>query len=270
MESAPSANTGNSKSSSSREVKLSIIMPVRNEGPNIRVMLKVLNAVVEINHEILIVHDTPDDTSIPIIKEIQGKYSQLHLIHNTLGKGVANAIKAGIRASKGKYILLFAVDEVGPVLAIEDMAALLDQGCDMVSATRYAHGGRRLGGSLIGSLLSRTGNKAFKLLSGSSFTDSTTGIKMFKKSIFNKMTLESKPVGWAVVFELAIKAQVAGLSLGEVPIVSIDRLYGGKSTFKVWPWLKEYLRWFIWGAKRLHGRQHAQIQVRIPSTTVPS
>jgi len=43
-------------------------------------------------------------------------------------------------------ILIFAADEVGPVLAIEDMIALIREGCDFVSCTRYAHGGRRLGG----------------------------------------------------------------------------------------------------------------------------
>ncbi|MDP3788949.1 MAG: glycosyltransferase, partial [Candidatus Omnitrophota bacterium] len=211
----------------SPKLKLSILMPVRNEGVNIRAMLKILEAVVDVPHEVLIVYDSPDDDSIPACRSMQAAYPNMRLVHNKLGAGVANAIKAGVDASSGEYILLFAIDEIGPVLAIEDMIALMDEGCGMVSCTRYAYGGRRLGGSFIGGVLSRIGNKFFQILSGAAFSDGTTGIKMFRKELFNKIPIESKPIGWSVVFEMAIKAQIAGMKIGEVPIISIDRLYGG-------------------------------------------
>jgi dolichol-phosphate mannosyltransferase len=156
------------------------------------------------------------------------------------------------------------------VLAIDDMIALMEHGCDFVSCTRYAHGGRRLGGSLVGGLLSRLANWLFCRLSGCRLTDATTGIKMFKPELFEQLGLEARPVGWAVAFEMGIKAQLAGLKLGEVPIISIDRLYGGKSTFALGAWTAEYLRWFMWGLRQsLHSRPTARsgVMVRIPSAT---
>ena len=83
------------------------------------------------------------------------------------------------------------------------------------------------------------------------------------------MLLKARPVGWAVAFEMGIKAQLAGLKLGEVPIVSIDRLYGGKSTFKLGPWTAEYLRWFLWGLRQSFRSRAAlhPVMVRIPSAT---
>jgi hypothetical protein len=36
-----------------------------------------------------------------------------------------------------------------------------------------------------------------------------------------------------------------------VPIVSIDRLFGGTSTFRPIPWIKSYLRLFVWGVATL-------------------
>lgn len=246
-------------------MKLSILMPVRNEGVNIRIMLKILKAVIDVPHEVLIVYDDPNDDAVPTVNVMQGDYPAARLIHNALGRGVNNAIKSGVAASRGEYILLFAVDEVGPVLAIEDMMALMREGCDMVSCTRYAYGGRRLGGSLAGGLLSRTANSLFHMLSGASFTDGTTGIKMFRKELFDKLSIESGPVGWAVVFEMAIKAQMADARFGEVPIVSIDRLYGGKSTFSLGPWFREYLRWFFWGIGHLRrSNKGGKAIVRIP------
>jgi len=248
-------------------ITLSILLPVRNEGINLKLMLRILRAVTEESHEVIVIHDTPDDNSVPVVQEIQKSYPELHLVHNVLGPGVVNAIRVGVEAAKGKYVLIFAADEVGPVLAIDDMLALMKEGCDFVSCTRYAHGGRRLGGSVIGGVLSRSANWFFRRLSGSPFSDATTGIKMFRREIFPQLNIECRPVGWAVTFEMAIKAQHAGLRLGEVPIVSIDRLYGGESTFRLGAWVTEYARWFFWGLLRSWGdtgKKNDRITVRIP------
>lgn len=245
---------------------LSILLPVRNEGINLRIMLKILRAVVEEPHEVLVVYDSPNDDSIPVVEEIRKNYPELRGVENKLGRGVVNAIRAGVAASAGDMILIFAADEVGPVLAIEDMMSLLRDGCDFVSCTRYAHGGRRLGGSLVGGILSFIANRLFHFLAGCPLTDATTGIKMFRKDIFPLLNLESRPVGWAVAFEMSIKAQHAGMRLGEVPIISIDRLYGGASSFRLGPWVYEYSRWFFWGwrASLRNRNKNTTVQVRIP------
>ena len=251
---------------------LSILVPVRNEGTNLKVMLKILRVMVEVPHEILVVYDTEDDDSIPVVEQVQEEYQSLRLIHNRLGSGVINAIRAGVEAARGEYVLIFAADEVGPVLAIEDMVELMQDGCEFVSCTRYAHGGRRLGGSVIGGILSRIANRLFAWLAGSVLSDCTTGIKMFRRDVFDRMNLEARPIGWAVAFEMAIKAQLIGLRLGEVPIISIDRLYGGKSTFKLGAWMGEYSRWFLWGMRRTRraAREHGlrEVVVKLPSISV--
>lgn len=248
-------------------MKLTILLPVRNEGLNLKIMLKILRATVEVEHEVLIVCDTPDDESVPIVNAARREYPNARLVINDLGRGVVNAVRAGVRAADGDVILIFAADEVGPVLAIEDMLTLIKNGCDFVSCTRYAHGGRRLGGSVIGGVLSRGANRIFHRLGGSALTDATTGIKMFRKEVFAKIDPQSRPVGWAVAFEMSIKAQLLGLKLGEVPIISIDRLFGGTSTFRVGAWTWEYLYWFMWGARRAALGTKPSVAVRIPLAT---
>jgi cellulose synthase/poly-beta-1,6-N-acetylglucosamine synthase-like glycosyltransferase len=249
---------------------VSILIPVKNEGLNLTIMLKILRAVVEVPHEVLVVFDREDDDSIPVIQAMALQYPTIQAVHNTMGAGVLNALRAGIARARGTYVLIFAADEVGPVLAIDDMLALMEQGCEFVSCTRYAHGGRRLGGSVVGGIASRLANWAFCRLSGCRLTDATTGIKMFRPELFEILGLQARPVGWAVAFEMGIKAQLAGLRLGEVPIVSIDRLYGGESTFSFGAWTIEYLRWFVWGLRqslRLRRDPSRSVMVRIPSAT---
>lgn len=258
------------ESENANPVVLSILMPVRNEGVNIPIMLKLLRAAVDTPHEVLIIYDHPDDNSVPAAQAIQSRYPELRLIYNDLGRGILNALRKGVESARGKYVLVSCVDEVGPLLAIDDMVALLDSGCDLVSGTRYRWGGRRLGGSAIGAMLSFCANLLMRAC-GSSLSDVTTGLKMFKRPCFEQLKLESKPVGWVVAIEIGIKAQLHGFKLGEVPIVSLDRLYGGESTFQMGPWMAEYFKWFLWGAKQfLFQKERATVAVRIPAIVSPT
>ena len=248
----------------SQKIKLSVLIPVHNESKNIEIMIKALNKI-KLPMQVLIIYDSLTDDTIPVANKYTKKFKNIKLVQNKIGKGVANAIKAGIKASKGDYILILAADDLGPVHGINDMVTLMNQGCDFVSCTRYAYGGSRDKDSFKQKTLSKAGNKLFRVLSGSVFTDLTTGFKMFRKSILNKIKLESNSISWAIVFEMAIKAQASGLKLGEVPIKSQDRKYG-KSSFRLRPWFKEYLKWFLWGASRLHDIKIKRPIVRVPKT----
>lgn len=243
---------------------LSILMPVRNEAGSLSIMLKVLPPLIGTSYEILVVHDDLEDTSIPAAESARADNPKVRVVHNNLGRGVINAVRAGVATARGRYVLIFAADEIGPVFIIRDMLALMDEGCDLVSCTRYAHGGGRLGGNLLGRTLSTTANFMFRRMTRSSLSDLTTGIKMFRRERFNELGLESRPVGWAFAFEIAVKAEAAGWNLGEVPMVSIDRLFGGASSFRPNPWIREYMRWFIWGARHLKRGDQQPSKVRIP------
>lgn len=230
--------------------QLSILVPVKNDGINLKIMIKVLSATVECSYEVIVIYDFDEDDAVPILKTLEARYSNVKGIKNKYGVGISDALHTGIETARGEYVLIFAADEVGPVIAIEDMLELMKQGCDLVSCTRYAYGGRRLGGSFIGGVLSRLANGLFRTFISAGLSDCTTGIKMLRKGVFESLNLSHGIRTWAIAFELGIKAQFAGLQLGEVPIVSIDRLYGGKSTFKVGASTKNYLYWFAWAIRR--------------------
>jgi len=245
-------------------VALTILLPVRNETMNLRVMLRILRAIVVVPHEILVIFDDERDTSIAVVEEVREAYPEVRPLHNRSGRGVALAIRAGVDAARGERILIFAADEVGPALVIEDMLALMDEGVEFVSATRYGYGGRRLGGSIIGHALSRVANWLLYTASGTGFTDSTTGIKMFRRGDFPRLSRDAKSVGWAVAFEMAINAQLNGLKLGEVPIISIDRLFGGKSSFQLVPWVINYFGYFATAIRKIPRAARPHVKVRIP------
>lgn len=232
--------------------ELSIILPIHNEKESLPIMIRLLESSIKFNKEIIIVYDSEDDNAIPIAKQLAHEYQNIRLVHNNIARGVRYAIDAGVAKAKYDVIIIFAVDEIFPIISIEKMLEhLISNNLDFISGTRYSKGGTRLGGSLLGAIFSRTANTLFQFFTHIPFSDCTTGIKMMKKIVWNSIKLESKPVGWAYSFELAIKVYLKNYKVDEYPLKSVDRLFGGSSTFKFGPWLKEYLKWFIWGIKKI-------------------
>ena len=232
--------------------KLSIILPVYNEKESLPIMVRLLNSSIKFETEILIIYDNINDNSVPEAKKLEKEFSNVRVIHNDIHTGVRFAIEKGVKEAKYEIILITAVDEIFPVISVDNMIKLIvNENYDFISGTRYAKGGVRLGGSLLASILSRLANKLFVLFTNFPISDCTTGIKMMKKKVWNNISFESKPIGWVFAFELTIKVYLNNFKIEEVPMKCVDRLFGGSSTFKPLPWIKEYLRWFFWGIKRV-------------------
>ena len=229
----------------------SILVPVRNEPAHFEMGIRMLTAILEVPFELLVIHDEANDTTVPVANSLRERFPQIRLIHNTTGRGVLRAIRFGVKHARASRLLVCSVDEPIPFVSIPSMLFLMDEGCEFVSVTRYAHGGRRIGGSAVGGFLSRLANRLLRLLSASRLSDATTGMKMFTKEAFERLDLSTEASGWSCALEMGVKAQLCDLELGEVPVVSMDRLLGGESTFRIGPEFFRYLHWFAWGSPRL-------------------
>lgn len=234
-------------------MSLTIILPIHNEKESLPIMIRLLNSTLKIEHEIIAVYEDDKDNAKSIGEELMKEIEEFKIIKNKYGRGVRFSIQTGIDFAKYDTIFITAVDEIFPIISIEAMyQEIFIRNFDFVSGTRYSKGGARLGGSFIGSFLSRLSNFIFNKLTKSQLTDFTTGIKMMKKQVWNSIEFNSKPIGWAFAFELSIKAIIANYKVCEIPFKSVDRLFGGKSTFKVGAWTLEYLKWFFYGILKLN------------------
>ena len=234
-------------------MSLTIILPIYNEKESLPIMIRLLNSTLKIEHEIIAIYEDDKDNAKSIGQELMKEIKDFKIIKNKYERGVRFSIQTGIDFAKYDTIFITAVDEIFPIVSIEAMyKEIFVRNFDFVSGTRYSKGGARLGGSIIGSFLSRLSNFIFNKLTKSQLTDFTTGIKMMKKQVWNSIEFNSKPIGWAFAFELSIKVIIANYKVCEIPFKSVDRLFGGKSTFKVGAWTLEYLKWFFYGILKLN------------------
>ncbi len=90
--------------------ELSIVVPVYNEGAAVEPVLRALTAAVRTPHEILVIYDFDGDTTVPVIARLAAELPTIEGLRNDLGRGVLNAMKAGIGASSGAYVLVSMAD----------------------------------------------------------------------------------------------------------------------------------------------------------------
>ena len=229
------------------EPELAIILPVYNEGAAVEPVLRALSAAVTTPHELVVVYDFDGDTTVPVVARLAGEIPGLRGLRNDLGRGVLNAMKAGIAGTTAPYVLISMADGSDEPQVVDPMMALARAGADVVSASRYMRGGRQVGGPLVKRLMSRAAGLTLHWFAGVPTHDPTNNFKLYSRSFLDATTIESQ-AGFELALELTVKATLDGRRVAEVPTTWRDRTVG-QSNFKLRKWLPHYLHWY-WTAIR--------------------
>ncbi len=230
---------------------LSIVVPVYNEGANIGRFLAGLRDHVRTPNEILIVYDFDEDDTLPAMRAMDRPPATLRLVKNTLGRGVVNALRVGLREARGRAVVVSMADCSDDPRHVDPMAARVLDGADIVAGSRYMPGGRQLGGPRLKRFLSRLAGVTAYRLTSIPIRDLTTNFRGYSRRVAREIEIESTG-GFEVALELTVKAHLRGWRLDEIPTTWTDRT-AGKSRFRLFGWLGRYLRWYtlLFGAEYL-------------------
>lgn len=240
---------------------LSVVIPVYNEGENIiPTAMSLLEKVHVRPLEILVVHDFDADTTVPVVLELQTTHPELRLHRNDLGKGVVNALKAGLTASSAPYMLVTMADASDDPASIDAMYQLAVQGADVVAGSRYMKGGQQHGGPPIKRTLSRIAGLSLHYVGGIPTHDATNSFKIYSRRLLEAIELESDG-GFEIGIELTVKAHLMGMRVAEVPTSWYDRT-AGQSRFQTRQWIPKYLRWYRRGILSRFTRRGTGVGVR--------
>ncbi len=80
--------------------ELSVVLPVYNEGEAVAPVIRALVASIHVPCEVLLVYDFDGDTTVPVARALASELPQVRPLRNELGRGVLNAMKAGIAAAR--------------------------------------------------------------------------------------------------------------------------------------------------------------------------
>ena len=234
--------------------RVSIVVPAFNEGDTVLPVLDRLMESVRLPSEVLIVVDSSEDTTIPVVNDYAEKEPRIRCLVNTFGRGPANAIRFGIAAAAAPVAVVTMADGCDDPRQIDDLARLVERGVAVAAASRYMPGGQQVGGSLLKGTLSRMAGRSLRILAHVGTRDATNSFKAYSTDFVREVGIDSR-AGFEIGIELTAKAKRTGKPVAEIPTIWLDR-QAGVSNFKIAKWIPSYLRWYRFAfGPRLTARQ---------------
>jgi glycosyltransferase involved in cell wall biosynthesis len=201
----------------SEPVQLTILMPCLNEAETLATCIRKARAGLAgaaVDGEVLIADNGSTDGSIAIAQQAGAR------VAHVAEKGYGNALRGGVAASRGQWILMGDADDSYDFADIRGFVTKLREGNDLVMGCRLPSGG---GTVMPGAMPWKNrwiGNPALSFIGRLFFKcpahDFHCGLRAFTKSAFSAMDLQT--TGMELASEIVIKSTLQGFRVAEVPI----------------------------------------------------
>jgi dolichol-phosphate mannosyltransferase len=236
--------------------RVTVVVPAYNEGEHIVPVLDRLFESVHLACEVLVVVDSEDDLTVPVVSEYQLKEPRIRCVINTYGRGPANAIRFGMDSAAAPVSVVTMADGCDDPRQIDDLARLVDRGVAVAAASRYMPGGQQVGGPILKGMMSRAAGRSLRIFAHIGTRDATNSFKAYSTEFVRAVGIDSRD-GFEIGLELTSKAKRMRLPVAEIPTIWLDR-QTGMSNFKIVQWMPVYLRWYRFA----FGRRLTAEQVR--------
>ena len=141
-------------------------------------------------------------------------------------KGYGPAMDRAVRDAHGEIVITLDCDDTYPVDAIPKLMKLIDEGSDLVNATRLASRPKAM--PLANYIANRVFAWTARLLHGIRTTDVHSGMRAYRKSMID--AIEWNPSGPALPVDMLIIPHRMGFRITEIPIEYRERI--GASTLQ--------------------------------------
>lgn len=222
--------------------RVSIVIPVYNEGDAVVPVIERIVESVHLSCEILVVYDAESDTTRPVAEALRDRFPQVKPVLNTIGPGPAKAIRHGIATAVSPVVVVTMADGCDDPTQIDVLTRLVERGVVVAAASRYARSGQQVGGPFLKGFMSRVAGLSLHWIARVGTRDATNSYKAYNRSFVQQVGIESDQ-GFEIGIELVAKARRHRLPVAEIPTIWLDRALG-VSNFKLWAWLPRYLRWY--------------------------
>jgi dolichol-phosphate mannosyltransferase len=222
--------------------RVSIVVPVYNEGDLVIPLLERLLEAVTMPCEVLAVYDSHEDTTRPFLEDLAGREPRLVPTLNAFEPGPAHALRYGFSQAKAPVVVVTMADGSDDASQIEALVKLVERGVVVAAASRYTHGGQQVGGPVGKGLLSRVAGESLFLLARVGTHDATNSFKAYDRSFVEQVGIEAD-AGFEMGLELVAKARRHRRPVAEIPTIWLDR-GTGQSNFQLRAWIPRYLRWY--------------------------
>lgn len=227
---------------------VSIIIPVRKEEENIIRTLQALEKNVRSPYHVYVLDDSISmgDKTPRLVASYAKKRANIHLLRKKRGDkdGFGAAIKRGIvhLQKKGPVVIIMA-DLCDDTKLIDLMYVYIQKGADVVSASRYIVGGKKIGGPIFQGFFSWFINKTLKVITKIPTHDISNSFKMYRYTTISQISIDEDS-GVECSMHMVLSAYEKGAKIVEIPTTWIGRTQG-VSKFKMLERFPRYLSLYL-------------------------
>ncbi len=199
---------------------LSVVIPAYNEenrlGPTLARIQEYLGAQ-GYTFQILVVDNGSEDRTAEVARE-----AGVEVIEEPRrGKGAA--VRAGMLAARGEYLLFSDADLSTPIEEVEKLMDELRAGSDVAIASRGLRESKLVKRQpWYREFVGRAGNVLVRLIALRGIADTQCGFKLFPREIAQRVFLAQRLRGAAFDVEVLFIVRHAGWEIAEVPVTWID------------------------------------------------
>ena len=199
---------------------LSVVVPAYNEehrlGPTLARIMEYL-AAQDYSSEVLVVDNASEDRTSEVARE-----AGVEVIEE-LRRGKGAAVRTGMLAARGDYILFSDADLSTPIEELDKLMRELRGGSDVAIASRALPESRLLVRQpWYRELVGRLGNLLVRLVAVHGLADTQCGFKLFPREIARRVFAAQRLTGAAFDVEVLFIVQRAGMKIAEVPVTWVD------------------------------------------------
>jgi dolichyl-phosphate beta-glucosyltransferase len=197
------------------ELYLSVVIPAYNEQERLKKHIPAIRAhLAGKSHEIIVVNDGSKDDTAKVARELG-----VRLVELQPNRGKGAAVKAGMLAAQGRYVLFTDADQSTPISEVDKLLAKIEAGYDVAIGSRAVPGAeveqsqvwyRALAGKLFG--------LGTKLLCIRGLYDTQCGFKAMKHEVAQKVFQQVTSSTAIFDIEMLVVATREGYRIAEVPV----------------------------------------------------
>ncbi|WP_067482836.1 dolichyl-phosphate beta-glucosyltransferase [Actinomadura hibisca] len=203
-------------------IELSVVIPAYNEETR---LLATLDAVrhhlngYRLRWELIVVDDGSTDRTAWIAATRAARERRIVLVRSAANRGKGHAVRAGVRVSRGRQVLVCDADLATPIEELAVLRAALATGADAAIGSR-AHCASRITvrQNVARRMLGRAGNRLIQVLATPGIADTQCGFKLFDgakaRTAFDLATVD----GWGFDVEILYLFRRFGWVVEEMPV----------------------------------------------------
>lgn len=226
--------------------KAALIALTVNEVEGIKQVFPRINKAVL--DEIIVVDLNSTDGTVEYCQE------RGYRVHHQRSRGYGAGVVETLTITDADVIVEFPPDGSSLPEKIPEILAKIDEGYDLVIASRYLNGAK----SYDDDFITGFGNWLFtfiiNMLFNAHYTDTLVGFRAYRRSAHNKVRLNTRGLSWTA--QQSIQFAKAGLKITEIPADEPARI-GGKRKMKPFKTGMEILRVII--KEFLSGKEFAKV-----------